>query len=291
MGPKTAASKAPETLEDVITVLKSLSAKFDTFSTKLTTVETLTKQVKAMDAKMTSLEAKLMDVLEVNKNLKADLKAKDKSIEDLSTGYSNLVSRCNELEQYNRSWSVRIFNIPLTEEEEKDGTATKNKVYELAFLPILQGALESGEISSIPGAEELLEAAHVLPSKPGSIKPIIARFYNRGLRTLCLRRKRDFATKTTRGPTTAAAGAARRTSTGGALATAGSEEGGRYSYPFYEDLTKPTFLKMRALNSDPRVLSCWSINGQLRFKLANSNSNTVQRVQSIFDSVDKIVDS
>ncbi len=108
MGPKTAASKAPETLEDVITVLKSLSAKFDTFSTKLTTVETLRKQVKAMDAKMTSLEAKLMDVLEVNKNLKADLKAKDKSIEDLSTGYSNLVSRCNELEQYNRSWSVGI---------------------------------------------------------------------------------------------------------------------------------------------------------------------------------------
>jgi hypothetical protein len=69
MGPKTAASKAPETLEVVISVLKSLSAKFNTFSTKLTSVETLSKQVKAMDAKIASLEAKLMDVLEANKTL------------------------------------------------------------------------------------------------------------------------------------------------------------------------------------------------------------------------------
>jgi uncharacterized protein YoxC len=286
MGPKTAATKAPETLEDVISVLRSLSAKFDTFSTKLTSVETLSKQVKAMDTKITSLEAKLVDVLETNKTLQAEIQAKDKALDDLSSSYTNLVSRCNELEQYSRSWSVRVFNIPLSDEEEKDGTTTKEKTYELAFLPILQGALESGEISAIPSAEELLETAHVLPGKPGSIKPVIARFYNRGLRTLCLRRKRDFAIKTPRGPATGSRSTT-RTSTGGA--TVGSEEWGRYSYPFYEDPTRAAFQKMRALNSDTRVHSCWSINGQLRFKL--SNSITVQRVSSVFDSVDKIIAS
>jgi hypothetical protein len=286
MVPKTAANKAPETLEDVIAVLKSLSAKFDTFSAKLTMVETLTKQVKAMDTKMASLEAKLSDVLEANKTLTADNKAKDKIIEDLSSGYTNLVSRCNELEQYNRSWSVRIFNIPLSEEEEKDETTTREKAYELAFLPILQGALEAGKISAIPSVEELLETANVLPGKPGSAKPVIARFYSRGLHTLCLRKKRDFATRTPRGPTT---GATSRTSAGGATASVGSEEGGKYSYLFYEDLTRATFLKIRALNSDSRVDSCWTINGQLRFKLANSS--TVSRVASIFDSVDKVVNT
>ena len=224
MGPRTnaAANNNPETLEDVSRVLKALSAKFDTFSTKLATVETLGKQMKAMDAKMASLEAKLLGVLEENKCLKVDIKAKDKVIEDLGTGYSNLVSRCNDLEQYNRAWSVRIFNIPLTEEEERDGTATRDKAYDLAFLPILQGALESGEISSIPSAEDLLEVAHVLPGKPGTAKPVIARFYNRYLRTLCLRRKRDFATKSPRGP--AETGAAARSSTSGAAVR--SEEGG-----------------------------------------------------------------
>jgi chromosome segregation ATPase len=125
MGPKTAANKSPETLEDVISVLKSLSAKFDTFSTKLTSVEALSKQVKAMDTKIASLEAKLVDVLETNKTLKAEIQAKDKALDDLSSSYTNLVSRCNELEQYNRSWSARVFNIPLSDEEEKDGTTTK----------------------------------------------------------------------------------------------------------------------------------------------------------------------
>ncbi len=84
MGPKTTANKQPETLEDVIGVLKSLSAKFDTFSTKLSSVEALAKQLKAMDVRMASLEAKLTDVLEANKNLTADLKAKDKALDDLS---------------------------------------------------------------------------------------------------------------------------------------------------------------------------------------------------------------
>ncbi len=162
---------------------------------------------------------------------------------------------------------------------------TRDKFYDLAFLPILQGALESSEITSTPSAEELLEVVHFLPSKPGSIKPVIARFFPRHLRTLCLRRKKEFSTTTARGPTTA--GTTTRTSSGGTKA--GSEEKGMYSYPFYEDLTKTACTKMRALNNDPRVHSCWSINGQLRIKLANSN--TVKRVYSVFDTVDKITDS
>jgi hypothetical protein len=238
-----------------------------------------------MDVRMASLEAKLTDVLEANKNLSADLKAKDKELDDLSSGYSNLVSHCNDLEQYNRAWSVRVFNIPLTEEEEKDGTTTRDKVYDLAFLPILQGAMESGELAAIPSAEDLLEVAHVLPGKPGSPKPVIATFYNRSLRSLCLWKKREFATKTPKGP--AAATGAARSSTGGA--SAGSDEGGRYSFPFYEDLTKATFLKMRALSSDQRGTSCWSINGQLHIKLASSG--IVKRVGSVFDTVDKIIAS
>jgi hypothetical protein len=116
-------------------------------------------------------------------------------------------------------------------------------------------------------------------------KPVIARFYNRNIRTLCLRRKKEFAAKTPRRP--AETGAAVRGSTGGP--TVGSEEGGRYSYPFYEDLTKAAFLKMRALNSDPRVTSCWSISGQLRIKLTSSNA--VKRVHSVFDTVDNIINN
>ncbi len=90
-----------------------------------------------MDSTLASLDAKLSEVLEENKTLKADIKNRDKTIEELGAGYSSLISRCNDLEQYNRAWSVRVFNIPLSEEEEKDSIATKDKAYDLAFLPIL----------------------------------------------------------------------------------------------------------------------------------------------------------
>jgi hypothetical protein len=105
--------------------------------------------MKAMDAKTAFIEAKLSCILKTNKDLAADFKAEDKKPDDLSSGYSSLVSSCNNLEQYPRAWSVRFFNIPLMEEEEKDRTATRDKVYDLAYLPILQGAMESGKIASI----------------------------------------------------------------------------------------------------------------------------------------------
>jgi hypothetical protein len=70
MGPRTNPANAnnnPESLEDVIRVLKSLSAKFDAFSTKIAMVDSLGKQMKAMDSKLASLEAKLSEVLEKTK--------------------------------------------------------------------------------------------------------------------------------------------------------------------------------------------------------------------------------
>jgi hypothetical protein len=99
---------------------------------------------------------------------------------------------------------------------------TRDKVYDLAFLPILQGALESSEITSTPSAEELLEVVHFLPSKPGSIKPVITRFFLRHFRTLCLRKKKEFSTTTAREP--AMAGTTTRTSS--RETKAGSEERG-----------------------------------------------------------------
>ncbi len=73
------------------------------------------------NTKMASLETKLSPVLKENKKLTAENKAKDKIIEDLISGYSNLTMQYNDLQQYNGSRSVGVFNIPPSEEEEKDG--------------------------------------------------------------------------------------------------------------------------------------------------------------------------
>ena len=44
---------------------------------------------------------------------------------------------------------------------------------------------------------------------------------------------------------------------------------------------------MRAISQDDRVLACWSVNGQLRFKL--KESNVIKKVQSILDPLDVIL--
>ena len=62
---------------------------------------------------------------------------------------------------------------------------------------------------------------------------------------------------------------------------------GRYRYPLYDDLTKANLSKMRAISQDDRVLACWTVNGQIRFKL--KSSNVVKKVTSIFDPLDVIL--
>jgi hypothetical protein len=171
------------------------------------------------------------------------------------------------MDQYNRSWSVRIMELPLAPEEEDNPFRLVEVVYTKVILPILQGALEKDLIPRIPSCEQLLECAHVLPApKPGTVKPIICRFLNCDYRSVCFRLKKEFATHVTGDP---------------------SDKRPRYAYPFYEDLSAATFKKMKELQADPRVDSCWSINGQLRFRL--TGSDVVKRVSQIMDPIDSIL--
>ncbi len=243
----------------------------------MSTVENISKQ-------LSNMEVKLNHLVGENKQLKEEIAAKNTTIEELKSGYTRLEERLNTQEQYNRSWSVRVLNIPLTADEEKNPSAIINKVYDLAFKPVLQGAVESGELLHLPTADELLEIAHVLPGKEGSNKPIITRFYNRYLRSVCLRHKREHATRTTR-RRTGAEGLGGGSESGGA--GAGREERGWIAFPFFEDLTRANFAKMRSLSGDTRVQSCWSVNGTIRFKLADSS--VIKKVTSIFQSNDDII--
>ncbi len=126
-------------------VLTSLAAQFSTFTTKLGGLDSLVAKVDAMETRMAAMEAKLVLTLEENKNLRASNTEKDKIIADLQTSIYNLENKSNNMEQYNKAWSVRVLNIPLTYAEEKDPLKLRKQVFSLAFLPILQGAFQRGE--------------------------------------------------------------------------------------------------------------------------------------------------
>jgi hypothetical protein len=256
-----------KTVADLEELMVSMSASLATITAKLSTMEEL-----------------LNTSLEENKQLKTELEAKNKIIGDMSCKINVLEFGLNKADQYQRSWSVRVANIPLTPDEESDPNVVKKRVYELALRPILEGALEKGLIQSIPDADSLLEVAHILPAKAGTAKPVITRFYNRNLRAICLRLRKEHAPRTRGeglggGPGSGRAGAGARVD--------GPNGRGRYSFPVYEDLTRANFAKMRELSTHEKVQSCWTINGQLRFKLHNSPN--IHRVTSVFEPTEQIL--
>jgi hypothetical protein len=208
-----------------------------------------------MSEKINNMESMLSAVQAENKKLTETVQAQDKKILDLQT-------KLNNLEQHGRSFSVRVNNLSLEGVDEKEPTAVIKKVYEAVFLPILQGAASVRAISQVPTCFEMIEMAHPLPGANNKPKPIIVRFFNRNIKALLFKFRREYATKT-------------------------NDAKPRYTFPFHDDLTRDTFIKLKQLQADPRVQSCWSTGGSLKFKL--EGSNVIQRVSSVYLSNDDIL--
>ncbi len=110
--------------------------------------------------------------------------------------------KLNNMEQHNRSWSIRVSGIQINEEEETDSRAVKEHLYSQLLRPILEGAMEMGDLTELPTASQVLEHAHVLPSRDRTKpKPVICRFFSREIRSLVFRHKRAFAPRVS-SPTT-----------------------------------------------------------------------------------------
>jgi hypothetical protein len=157
------------------------------------------------------------------------------------------------------------MRLPLTAAEEKSSSLTKEKLFQSVVLPILRGAAAEGDLSEVHSkAIDVLEMAHPLRAREGALKPIIARFHAREMRSLVFKHKKAYAPKQEKGP---------------------SKD--RYKYLLFEDLTSLTFQKMQGLSSDSRVAASWSSYGQIRYRLVDDP--TIRRVSNVMDSVDKIL--
>jgi len=150
--------KTPD--EEMNSKLNSILDQLSTITKRLDKVDLLSEQLSNIEGSMKTLAA---DNIDMKKNIRI-----------ITEDISSLQNNQNRMDQYNRSWSVRITELPTTAEEESDPFHLVNSVYEKVFLPILTGAREKNIIPRIPSCEQLLERAHVLPaSKAGATKPII----------------------------------------------------------------------------------------------------------------------
>lgn len=248
-----ATSYTKKQLEDIIAGL----------NTKMEGMEKSLDSLKDVSTKVDNLETLLKQANEKNASLITALEDKEKKLNALSL-------KLNALEQHHRSWSVRVNGVQLSSAEEVSIRAVKNRVFNEVLKPILAGAVECGDLHEVPCMDNVIEHAHVLPAREGQVKPIICRFTIREYRSLVFKHKKTYAPREAADPPNRA-------------------RPGRYRFPFFEDLTKMTFTKMRAIATHPRVEACWSSGGQLRFKL--KEGGVVHRVHNVLDTADDIVSS
>jgi len=258
MPPKTRADGGDTA--DTDTKLNTILAQLASMSSNMSAMNRRLDKVDLLGEQLNNIEESMRTISTEHAVFKTTLANNQSTISSIQ---ANQVS----MDQYNRSWSVRIMELQLTTEEEANPFRLVETVYNKVFLPILAGALSEDLIPRIPTCDQLLERAHVLPaSKAGSTKPIICRFLNRDYKAICFRLKKKYATKT---------------------ADPGPGDRPRYSFPFYEDLSSAVFKKMKEFQADSRVDSCWSVNGQLRYRLTGSES--VKKVIRVLEPIESIL--
>jgi hypothetical protein len=227
-------------------------AKLEIITMQLAGLETVPRRLEA-------LEREVRQANEMNKQLTTSLKEKDAEI-------LNLKVKVNAMEQYNRSWSIRVNELPIPASEETNPVKVMEHVYKEVLAPVLRGAVEQGVLLQVPSVFDLLETAHVLPAPKGKTKPIILRFRTRLHKGYMFQLKKDCAPRIPGGATSA---------------------GQRYRYPYYEDLTHDTFNKMREISRSDKVAACWSVGGNLLYKLIGGTE--FFRVKSIYDDIRSIL--
>jgi len=261
MPPKKPASAAAAASEPAAFVDEDYAKLIDDLKSEYGT------RFEAHGVRVDQLEASLMKA-------KSDIIALEKALEVKEREVTTIKQRANDQEQYIRSWSIRVLDLPIPQgQDASDNNIVMKAVYNQVLLPIFRGAAQRGLLTGIPAWDQVLETAHILPSKPGQTPPIIARFYSRNIKALVFRLKRDFATRVADPDP----------------AQPRTRRPAKPAHPFYEDLTTTNFLKMRAIANDPRVMACWSVAGQLRFRL--NNEERVHKVSNVYDTTDNIISS
>jgi hypothetical protein len=262
-------------VEALVVTVRKLTESTDALREQLSTsAATITD----LSVRLTNIEALLKITQKENTDLKADLSSSYEETKLLKT-------KLNNLEQHHRSWSIRVVGLKIPTAEENNNEAVKHHLYNKLLKPILVGAVQKNIISSVPPVEEVLERAHILPSKKDGPKPIIARFYCREIRALIFKLKKEFAPKEETGPTTRRQGSDQQQQQQQQQQNQRART--RFMYQIFDDLTRANFSKMRAISNDSRVDQCWAVNGQLRFRLVDSQD--VRKVNSIYDSIEDIL--
>jgi hypothetical protein len=221
--------------------------------------------------------AKLDAVLAELKDVKGRVVQAETDIKNAFNEIFELKEKLNTFEQKDRATAIRIFGLPLTEEE-KDGAdpqkATAKVAYERLLRPILSAAKDKGLISTLPHLPNVIVEAFRLNSKKNSSSsstsrppPILIKLASTHIKTAI------FKAKSTSLPEPSEA----------------EKSAGINRFHVAEDLTSPTFNLLMDLRAHKKIERAWTTEGQIRYTIKGDRTSYVHKVKSVFDNIDTII--
>ena len=211
-------------------------------------------------------------LLEETRSLLTQEKAKVSALEtvvgDLTKELRTLQDTVNSREQSSRSLMLRIVGLPSSEDEVNSPDPDKflaKKIYETILQPILTGAKSKSLIKSVPTlSNTILKAYRVgkFGPKPSPSSPIIVTLTDPSIKVAIFKAKKQFL------PLPSEPGAKR--------------------YLLAEDLTFPTFSKLKELRDHKDVDRAWTVEGRIRYTLLEDKDKFVHKLPSSYSDVSSL---
>ena len=183
---------------------------------------------------------------------KQEIKKRDEEIRELKDRILQLENTDDELEQYSRRNSLRIFGLPENEVGGEDPT--------VVALKLFNETMELEKAGCPVSPAEIDRAHRVGPKTPGSERPMLVKFTQYRPRARVFKAKSKLRTSTA-GPTT---GTTRRIFVN-------------------EDLTKvrvKLLYQARKAKKEKKIKDCWTHDGQVLIK---NNANKVTPIRNNVD--------
>ena len=227
-----------------------------------TTLQQILSSMNAMHTKMDNLMADLSSTKQRVTVVEDDLREAYREI-------FKLKESVNSADQKSRSLTVRVFGLPISnDEKDGDSKAVAKTAYDRLFKPILQVAKEKNLVPTVPTIANVIADAFRLKPRNAAIAkppPIVIRLVSSHIKTNIFKCKRDGLPE----PSPA------------------EVNSGILRFHLAEDLTPDSYGLLTDLRAHEKVERAWSTEGNIRF--TKKGDSFVHKVKCIYDSIDTIV--
>jgi len=236
--------------------------------------KTFEESIASLTALINKNRDELFEKIDELQIVRTELDVTRKEVKEQKTEIFTLKTKVNQFEQHDRLRSLRIFGLSIPAEDEEAlgiNRAVLKNVYNRIIKPILTVAKAKNASAAVPQADTALISGYRVgtPKKGGRASPLpcVITFNHKETRDLVMRHKR-----------------------GNIPAPSPLEkEAGVKRLVIVEDLTPDTHRKLKEMVEHDSFAKVWTINGAIRFTLAEDPDGTIGKVDSPYLSIQQIL--